>query len=107
MVAPFSAVNVESGHKLAMSVGNSRRYRIFDIHGRHFVETGRAAGLSAQLIRQAIDEIRASFDHAFSDVERQLPAHFAEAIHASVAAGARDRIRQLDTADAELKRWRQ
>lgn len=90
--------------KLAMAIGNSRRYRIFDIHGRHFVETGRAAGLSIQLIGQAIDEIRASFDHAFSDIERQLPAHFPEAIHASVVASARDRIRQLDTADAELKR---
>lgn len=90
--------------KLAMAIGNSRRYRIFDIHGRHFVETGRAAGLSIQLIGQAIDEIRASFDRAFSDVAHQLPVHFPEAIHASVMASARDRIRQLDTADAELKR---
>ena len=90
--------------KLAMSVGNSRRYRIFDIHGRHFVETGRAAGLSAQLIGQAIDEIRESFEHAFSDVEQHLPAHFPEAIHASVAVSARERLRHLDTADAELGR---
>lgn len=90
--------------KLAMAIGNSRRYRIFDIHGRHFVETGRAAGLSIQLIGQAIDEVRASFDRAFNDVEHQLPVHFPEAIHASVVASARDRIRQLDTADAELKR---
>ena len=87
-----------------MAIGNSRRYRIFDIHGRHFVETGRAAGLSIQLVGQAIDEIRASFDRAFSDVAHQLPAHFPEAIHASVAASARERLRLLDTADAELKR---
>lgn len=90
--------------KLAMSVGNSRRYRIFDIHGRHFVETGRAAGLSAQLIGQAIDEIRESFEHAFRDVEQHLPAHFPEAIHASVAVSARERLRHLSTADAELGR---
>lgn len=90
--------------KLAMAIGNSRHYRIFDIHGRHFVETGRAAGLSIQLIGQAIDEVRASFDRAFNDVEHQLPAHFPEAIHASVAAGAMDRLRRLDTADAELGR---
>jgi len=90
--------------KLAMSVGNSRRYRIFDIHGRHFVETGRTAGLSAQLIGQAIDEIREDFEHAFSDVEQHLPAHFPEAIHASVAVSARERLRHLDTADAELRR---
>lgn len=92
--------------KLAMAIGNSRRYRIFDIHGRHFVETGQAAGLSSQLIGQAVDEVRASFDRAFSDVERQLPVHFPEAIHASVEAGARERLRRLDTADAELGRKR-
>ncbi|HZV18302.1 MAG TPA: type II toxin-antitoxin system HipA family toxin [Sphingobium sp.] len=90
--------------KLAMSVGNSRRYRIFDIHGRHFVETGRAAGLSAQLIGQAIDEVREDFDHAFRDVEQHLPAHFPEAIHASVAVSAREKLRHLSTADAELGR---
>lgn len=88
--------------KLAMAIGNSRKYRIFDIHGRHFVETGRAAGLSPSLISQAIDEIRQRFDQAFSAVERQLPAHFPEAIHSTVEAGARDRLRRLETADAEL-----
>ncbi|WP_221774080.1 type II toxin-antitoxin system HipA family toxin [Novosphingobium flavum] len=90
--------------KLAMAVGNSRKYRIFDIHGRHFVETGRAAGLPVQLIGQAIDEIREAFDEAFAAVERLLPKHFPEAIHAAVAAGARERLRQLGTADAELAR---
>jgi len=90
--------------KLAMAIGNSRRYRIFDIHGRHFVETGRTAGLSVQLIGQAMDEIREAFDGAFSSVEGMLPAHFPEAIHAAVVAGARERLRQLDTADSELGR---
>ena len=31
-------------YKLAMSVGTNRKYRILDISGRHFVETGREAG---------------------------------------------------------------
>lgn len=90
--------------KLAMALGNSRKYRIFDIHGRHFVETGRAAGLSVQLIGQAITEIREAFDDAFLNVERLLPRHFPEVIHAAVQAGARERLRQLGTADAELTR---
>ena len=90
--------------KLAMAIGNSRKYRVFDIHGRHFVETGRAAGLSAQLIGQAIDEIRQDFDQALIAIEHLLPAHFPEAIHATVAAGARERLRRLETADAELGR---
>lgn len=90
--------------KLAMAVGNSRKYRIFDIHGRHFVEAGRAAGLSVQLIGQAFTEIREAFDEAFLKVERLLPRQFPEAIHAVVAAGARERLLQLGTADAELTR---
>jgi serine/threonine-protein kinase HipA len=90
--------------KLAMAIGGSPKYRIYDIHGRHFVETGLAAGLSAQLIGQAFDEIREAFDLAFTAVERLLPADFPEAIHAAVAAGARERLRQLHTADAELGR---
>lgn len=89
--------------KLAMAIGGSRKYRIYDIHGRHFVETGRAAGLSKQSIGKVIDEVREKFDAAFSMIEKLLPRHFPEAIHSAVAAGARERLRQLDTADAELK----
>lgn len=90
--------------KLAMAVGNSRKYRVFDIHGRHFVETGRAAGLPASFIAQAIAEVQEAFDQAFLAVEHMLPKHFPEAIHAAVAAGARERVRQLGTANAELAR---
>lgn len=90
--------------KLAMAVGNSRKYRISEIHGRHFVEGGRAAGLPTQLIAQAIDDIRQGFDRAFAAVEALLPAHFPEAIHAAVLAGARDRVAGLATADGELGR---
>lgn len=89
--------------KLAMAVGNSRHYRIADIHGRHFVETGRAAGLPAEMITRAIDEIRQRFDTAFETVEAALPLDFPEPIHTSVLAGARERLRLLDSADAELK----
>ena len=90
--------------KLAMAIGGSRKYRIYDIHGRHFVETGRAAGLSDRWIGKVIDEIRQAFDRAFSMIERTLPRNFPEAIHLAVAAGARERLRQLDTANAELKK---
>jgi serine/threonine-protein kinase HipA len=89
--------------KLAMAAGNSRRYRIADIRGRHFVETGRAAGLSPDLIGQAISEIRQSFDAAFEEIQLTLPPDFPEAIHASVLAGASERLQHLNTADAELR----
>lgn len=88
--------------KVAMALGKNRKYRIFDIHGRHFVETGRAAGLSRTLIRHAIDEIRDSFEPAFAELEKELPHDFPLHIHSSVYAAARTRLAQLKTADADL-----
>jgi serine/threonine-protein kinase HipA len=85
--------------KLAMAVGNSRKYRIFDIHGRHFVESGKNAGLSARLIEQAITDITDKCDTAFDQIEAQLPKDFPEAIHHFVKMGALSRLRQLHTAD--------
>lgn len=84
-------------YKLAMAVGASRKYRIGDLHGRHFVETGRAAGVSVALVEAAMAELHAGFDAAFAAVEVGLPAGFPEAIHAAVLAGARERLRQLRT----------
>ncbi|WP_242201520.1 type II toxin-antitoxin system HipA family toxin [Sphingomonas hankookensis] len=81
--------------KLAMAVGTSRKYRIGDLHGRHFVETGRAAGLAVAAVEAAMAELHAGFDAAFAAVEAGLPAGFPEAIHAAVLAGARERLRQL------------
>ena len=88
--------------KLAMAIGRKRKYRIFDIHGRHFVETGRAAGLPDQLIGEAIEEIVERLDAAFAALETELPRDFPEAIHASVRTAATERLRSLETAKGEL-----
>src|SRR3546814_18625294 len=39
-------------YQLAMSVGNSRKYQILNLSGRHFVETTKEAGLGPTLIDQ-------------------------------------------------------
>lgn len=88
--------------KLAMAIGKNRKYRIFDIHGRHFVETGRDAGLPDQLIGEAIEEIEERFEAAFAALESELPRDFPEAIHASVRTAATERLRNLQTAKGEL-----
>lgn len=89
--------------KLAMALGKNRKYRISDIHGRHVVETARAAGLPTPLIAQSIDEIFGRFDDAFAAVARELPDDFPEQIHASVREAATKRLRSLETARAELR----
>jgi serine/threonine-protein kinase HipA len=81
--------------KLALSVGTRNHYRIGDIHGRHFVQTGEAAGLSSALIGQAFDEMRAAADTAFAKVEADLPSGFPEAIHAVVKSAAIKRLTHL------------
>jgi serine/threonine-protein kinase HipA len=44
-------------YKLAVAVGSDRHYRILEVVGRHFVQSGKAASLGPAVIRQAISEI--------------------------------------------------
>lgn len=81
--------------RLALSIGTRNHYRIGDIHGRHFVQTGEAAGLSSFLIGQAFDEMRAAAESAFAKVEADLPSGFPEAIHVAVKSAAMKRLERL------------
>lgn len=81
--------------KLAMSVGKNRHYRISDIHRRHFVQTGRAAGLPRTLMLAAIEAMAATAEAAIAQVESELPEDFPEAIHTSVKTAMMDRLRNL------------
>lgn len=86
--------------KLAMSVGSNRHYRIDQIHARHFVQTGNDAGLSKQLVRDAIDEIAETADKAIDEIETVLPPGFPEEIHVSVKAAMTERLRSLTLPDS-------
>lgn len=89
-------------YKLAMAVGSKRHYRILDVVGRHFVQSGKAASLGPAVMKQAISEI---FDRAVQAADQALaamPADFAHHIHESIAASMAPRLRLLETAFAEL-----
>lgn len=81
--------------KLALSLGTRNHYRVGDIQGRHFLQTGEAAGLSSATIREALDQMRAAAETAFEKVERDLPSGFPEAIHAAVKSAALKRLERL------------
>ncbi|HEX6979583.1 MAG TPA: type II toxin-antitoxin system HipA family toxin [Alphaproteobacteria bacterium] len=81
--------------KLAMSVGTSRHYRIDDIHGRHFVQTGEAAGLPKSLVRDAIEEMADTADRALSRLESGLPKDFPVTIHSAVKSAVKNRLGNL------------
>ncbi len=87
--------------RLAMSVGRNRHYRIDEIHGRHFVQTGEEAGLPGRLVRAAIEQIADTAADALERLEAALPPDFPPFIHASVKAAATTRLRSLRPADAD------
>ena len=86
----------KKSYKLAMSAGKSRKYRIYDISGHHFVETGREAGMGPAMIIKAIRDV---LDQAQSAPERALarmPKDFATKIHDSVAKAIQGRLALLE-----------
>lgn len=70
--------------KLALSVGSRRHYRLEEILGRHFQQTGREAGLPTSLVRDAMDNVATSARSALDRVKEELPPDFPEVIHDSV-----------------------
>lgn len=85
--------------KLSMSVGNSRKYRVLDIHGRHFMETAAECGLGTADARRAIDDVQERCETVFDalDLPRDFPAQIADSVQAAV----RERMGRLDSSKAE------
>lgn len=83
--------------RLAMSVGRNRHYRMHEILGRHFVQTGEAARLPKKLVLDAIEFMAGTADAALKQVEQELPASFPQAIHDSVKGGVMERVSKLTT----------
>lgn len=86
--------------KLAMSVGDSRHYRIDQIHARHFVQTGAEAGLPKTLVPNAIEEIAAKADEAIARLEAWLPQDLPAFIHDAVKEAFTTRLRSIKTTEA-------
>ena len=89
-------------YKLAMSVGRSRKYQILNIVGRHFVETGKEAGLGPTPIRKAINEILEAAPSALRHAREQMPDDFPESVHDSVSRALNERLARLAPALDEL-----
>ena len=81
--------------KLAMRAGKNRHYRVSDIMGRHFAETGLAAGFSRAQIAEAFHEISAQGEAAFAAALAEMPEGFPDALAASVKRGFDQRLPRL------------
>ena len=73
-------------YRLAMSVGARAHYRIDEVLGRHFVESGKAAGLGPTLMRREIDEVRAAAQEAPERALGEMPADFHPEAHEAITA---------------------
>ncbi len=89
-------------YRLAMSAGESRHNRILEIMGRHFVQSGKAAGLGSTLMRQAIGSILDNADTAGDRARAKMPSNFVHDIHESVAGAMAKRIKHLASALDDL-----
>jgi serine/threonine-protein kinase HipA len=86
--------------KLAMAVGRNHHYRIAEINGRHFLQTGEEAGLPKSLVRAAIEEIADASGEALQKGESELPPGFPEDIHVSVKNAVLARLGALSMTEA-------
>ncbi len=88
--------------RLAMSVGNSGKYKLLEITGRHFVETGRKSGLGPTIIGKVISEVIEQAGSASGKALERMPDDFTEEIHVSVSRAIDGRLRGLESGLAEL-----
>lgn len=84
--------------KLAMRAGKGRHYRVSEIQGRHFVETGLAAGFSREQITQVFEDIRARAEQAFEAAVTDMPPGFPAMLCVSVRCGFEQRAPRLSMA---------
>ena len=83
-----------------MAVGRNRHDRIAEINGRHFLQTGKEAGLPKALVRATIEGNRDASGEALRKLESELPPGFPEEIHASVKDAVLARLGALSMTEA-------
>ena len=88
--------------RMAMSAGTNRHYRMSEITGRHFVQSGKVAGLGNSLMRDAISELLDLAADAPAMTLERMPPDFAEPVHSSVATAIEMRLPGLVDALNEL-----
>jgi serine/threonine-protein kinase HipA len=78
--------------RLAMAVGDNRHYRINEILPRHFVQTGRRAGVGEVVVRSIFSELRETAKDAITKTLDHLPSNFPKKVSTSIRAGFLHRL---------------
>jgi serine/threonine-protein kinase HipA len=88
--------------RLAMSAGTNRHYRLSEVMGSHFVQTGKAAGLDVSVMRGAITELLERAADGAAQARATMPEGFADSVHESIAAAIANRLPHLANALDDL-----
>lgn len=81
--------------KMAMQVGRSNQYKVENIIGRHFLDTGLQSGLSRNTIHVVIDDLSANADAALVKMTDALPTKFQLEIVDSISKAISLRLPKL------------
>lgn len=81
--------------RLAMAIGTNRHYQLDSIMPRHFLQTAAMAGIGNTAMRSLFVELAEGAEHRIAAVTAALPAHFPEALVASVSKAFMHRARFL------------
>jgi serine/threonine-protein kinase HipA len=90
--------------KLAMAVGNNRHYTINSIAPRHFIQTGEAAGLPANITQDILEELLTHVPQAIERAWQGLPSKFPGVIAKSIKKGMLNRLDKIKY--AKTKGWK-
>jgi serine/threonine-protein kinase HipA len=88
--------------RLAMSAGTKRHCRMAEVMGRHFVQTGKAAGLGSGVMFHAITELLDRAPEACVHALARMPDDFAGGVHESVVTAIERRLAHLASALEDL-----
>ncbi len=89
-------------YRLAMSFGKSHKYKVLEITGRHFAETGKEAGLGPTIIREVITSVLEVAGAATDRALSEMPGDFSVQIHECVKRAIGSRLGQLEKALVNL-----
>ena len=85
-----------------MSAGNSRKYQILNLGGRHFVETTKEAGLGPTLFDKVLRDVIQMAAKAPEQALSMMPDGLVTATHTSIVNAMEVRLRSLELGLAEI-----
>ncbi len=82
--------------KMAMAVGKKRRYRLFNILPRHFLQTAELCGIGESIVQEIFTELLNDSDRAIEETVAALPHGFPNTITDSIIGGYQVRLPQIE-----------